>query len=620
MFVNFQKKFFIFPAIAIFCLFFASPVFAISLGQKQDFFVNSDYDWFTRQEISASLKAMDKNSYFYVDQQWWSALSSEKKDQVNTSINLLKNEFENTIYPVMTANFGFEYKPGIDNNNRISILIHPMLQGVNGYFNSGDEYSKLQVPNSNEREIIYLNAFLINDILAKSYLAHEFTHLITFNQKNKKQGIQEEVWLNEARAEFAPSLCGYDDDYENSYLKTKVEIFLRNPSDSLTEWRNMSADYGILSLFTQYLTEKYGKEILIDSLKSNKIGIESINLALAKNNYTQNFSEIFTDFTITILVNDCDLFLEQEDADLTQEEKEINKNAGRYCYKNKNLKNLRINPMINFLPIKGNSNLGVNQNTKNWSGNWFKFIGGKGALKIKFIGSPKELFKIPYVVKDSLGNLSLDFFVLNEFQRGEILIPNFGGKNVSAVIIPTIQTKKSKFLNPESSYSFFWSASTVVEQESISKFLEKPIIDMSKQELLNKIAEIKVVIEKLEHRYNEIEMAEKPDETDETDETDDKEEDKIENNFSCEKFENNLFYGLNNNAVKCLQQVLSAQGDDIYPEAIVSGWFGPLTKRAVIKFQEKYKQEILSPYNLENGTGFVGKTTRAKLNEIIENN
>ena len=484
-----------------------------------------------------------------------------------------------------------------------------MLQGVNGYFNSADEYSKFEIPNSNEKEMIYLNAFLINDILAKSYLAHEFTHLITFNQKNKIQGLQEEIWLNEARAEFAPSLCGYDNDYENSYLKTKVEIFLRNPSDSITEWRNLSADYGALSLFTQYLTEKYGKEILIDSLKSDKIGIQSINYALAKNNYEQDFSQIFTDWTITILVNDCELSLKQEI--LEEDEEEIIISTEKYCYKNKNLKDLRINPMINFLPIKGNSNLGVNQNTKNWSGNWFKFIGGKGALKIEFIGNPEELFEIPYVVKNSTGDLSLDFFVLNEFQRGEILISNFGGENVSAVIIPTIQTKKSGFLNPEPSFSFFWSASTVAEEESISKFLEKPIAEMSGQELLNKIAEIQAVIQKLQERYDEIKIVEEPEEIEE--------ENEVEINFSCEKFENNLFYGSNNNAVKCLQEVLVAQGDDIYPEAIVSGWFGPLTKRAVIKFQEKYKQDILSPYNLENGTGFVGKTTRTKLNEIIEN-
>jgi len=62
-----------------------------------------------------------------------------------------------------------------------------------------------------------------------SYLAHELTHLITFNQKERLNNIQEEIWLNEARAEYAPTLCGYNDEYEGSYLKSRVDDFLKNP-------------------------------------------------------------------------------------------------------------------------------------------------------------------------------------------------------------------------------------------------------------------------------------------------------------------------------------------------------------------------------------------------------
>ncbi len=77
----------------------------------------------------------------------------------------------------------------------------------------------------------------------------------------------------------------------------------------------------------------------------------------------------------------------------------------------------------------------------------------------------------------------------------------------------------------------------------------------------------------------------------------------------------NLKYGDSGSQVELLQSWL-AKDAEIYPAGIVSGWFGPLTKEAVIRFQEKYASEILSPWGLKSGTGFVGETTREKLNAL----
>ncbi|MDO8604303.1 MAG: sortase [bacterium] len=47
-----------------------------------------------------------------------------------------------------------------------------------------------------------------------------------------------------------------------------------------------------------------------------------------------------------------------------------------------------------------------------------------------------------------------------------------------------------------------------------------------------------------------------------------------------------------------------------------TNYFGPATKRAVVKFQEKYKDEILLPYGLKKGTGVSGLKTREKINAL----
>jgi peptidoglycan hydrolase-like protein with peptidoglycan-binding domain len=48
-------------------------------------------------------------------------------------------------------------------------------------------------------------------------------------------------------------------------------------------------------------------------------------------------------------------------------------------------------------------------------------------------------------------------------------------------------------------------------------------------------------------------------------------------------------------------------------------YFGPATQKAVIKFQELYSNDILLPFGLLSGTGYVGEKTRAKLESLASN-
>ncbi len=80
-------------------------------------------------------------------------------------------------------------------------------------------------------------------------------------------------------------------------------------------------------------------------------------------------------------------------------------------------------------------------------------------------------------------------------------------------------------------------------------------------------------------------------------------------------FTSTLTSGSKGKTVEYLQECLSGL-EGIYPDAEITGFFGAKTKEAVIKFQEKYADEILKPAGLTSGNGRVGPSTRKKLNDV----
>ena len=547
-------------------LFSASEIKAISIGETTDFNVEPDYDSSARDRVTTVLIKTTPKLYFYVEKNWWDSQISTKQSEILSNLDALSLEFTNKIYPTLTSVFGSEWKPGVDGDERITIVFHSMKEDAGGYFRTADEYIKIQVPKSNEREMLYLPVVQIGDSKLKVLLAHELVHLITFNQKDKVFGVEEEVWLNEARADYSSTMLGYDDLYDGSNLQKRVQAFLEKPTDSLTEWQGKKYDYGVASIFTHYMVSHYSVNILIDSLKAKSVGIESINYALQKNGAGENFSQIFTNWTIATIINDCSL-------------------DRHYCYLDENLKNLKINPTINFLPLAGNSSLSVTNVTKNWSGNWQKIIGGNGDLKLAFSSLTGLNFKIPYIIYDSNNKYSVGFVKLNENQAGEVDISKFGTDNKSFIIMPSLQSKVSDFDGLEFTYPFTFVVSITGE----ASLEDQAII----KKLLEQIAFLKSEIAKLQGQPTQI---------------------------SCANLNNNLYAGINNSSeVKCLQEFLKQQGAAIYPEGLVTGNFAALTKSAVIRFQEKYSQDILQPFGLTSGTGFVGSSTRAKINQLLSN-
>lgn len=80
----------------------------------------------------------------------------------------------------------------------------------------------------------------------------------------------------------------------------------------------------------------------------------------------------------------------------------------------------------------------------------------------------------------------------------------------------------------------------------------------------------------------------------------------------------NLSLGMSGDNVKKLQEILITEEVWQRPEVEATGYFGSITRAAVIRFQEEHSLDILEPVGLNKGTGFVGPSTRAYLEKMVK--
>ena len=249
---------------------------------REDIFWITDLQSTETYTTTAVLRKVSPHAYWYVE---------DGLDVSQGDIDRAASEFEEQIYPRVSSAFGTEWKPGVDNDLRLTIL-NARLSGAAGYFSSVDEYPIQIHAQSNQREMVYMNARALK-VGSRAYLgvlAHELLHAI---QWNGDEG--EETWVNEGLSEVAATVAGYETYHQST--------FFNSPSRSLVHWPleagASSGNYGAAFLFLDFLATHHGdRNDLVALVQGPEDGIAAVDAYLEDLGSGATFRDVFKDWII----------------------------------------------------------------------------------------------------------------------------------------------------------------------------------------------------------------------------------------------------------------------------------------------------------------------------------
>ncbi len=179
-------------------------------------------------------------------------------------------------YPLLSATFGQEARPGIDGDPRFHVLhvLGPPDAFELGYFSDEDAYPRALFVDSNEREMVYLNMsqLAVGETLYDGTLVHEIQHLIQWNLD-----ANEATWLNEGLSQVAETLAGLDTVAPDAYLE---QPYVRLDGWSETE-PDVFAHYAGSYLYALYLWEQTGDAALRELARHPANGLAAVRAVLA---------------------------------------------------------------------------------------------------------------------------------------------------------------------------------------------------------------------------------------------------------------------------------------------------------------------------------------------------
>lgn len=263
----------------------------VHVGELQRFWV-TDFNTNTQHQINAELRYAGPVVLMYVEQ----GLTYDQAD-----LEQAAQTFERKIYPHTREIFGSEQQPGVDGDNRLTILNADDPSGsVLGYYSSQDSLPTQVNRFSNERDMFFMNADALDfgDNQYLDVLSHEFQHMIHQNQQPNAA-----LWFNEGCSQLSEDLNGFASE-------GLVVSYLFGPDTQLNTWSSAPGSsanhYGAAHLFLRYLYAQYAGTEQLRPLIQADAG-DDVNALVALAAHTRpditSFGQLVADWGVTNLIN-----------------------------------------------------------------------------------------------------------------------------------------------------------------------------------------------------------------------------------------------------------------------------------------------------------------------------
>jgi hypothetical protein len=288
--------------------------YTVGTSTKQFWVEDENSAWI---EIDTTLCATGTHSNIWVADVNFDNSSTVGTDNKITEVQAqaLAAKFDD-IYGFETPVFGYEYgggpapsyPGGVDGDPKIQILVYDIdydysptsTGGTFGYFWSKDFYDQASLGEyymTNKAEMFYIDAYFTDSYPDAAYLtlAHEFQHMINFNEKVIRLStgtatVTYDTWYDEMLSMLAEDtigpLIGIPPSNPAHVTPDRMRFFLAGYQISgIKDWlpgNDLLYSYASVYAFGAYLVRNFGGAALVKAMmKSNTTNEASIDTALA---------------------------------------------------------------------------------------------------------------------------------------------------------------------------------------------------------------------------------------------------------------------------------------------------------------------------------------------------